>query len=144
MRLALGIALAGLSIIPASAQDDQIARLNQAMNNLSHEYIQCAAYFSIVSVAMENSARPDIASKYKEVSDAALEYGLGFGEVAGLLPETASARYEMELSSMADRIANNTSNISILGRDYADPCLTAMEDMDSRVDFWMSKEGVIR
>lgn len=138
------LAIAALMVAPAQAQPEQLAALNQAMNNLSHEYVQCAAYFAVVGVALENSNDPDTAAKYAEVSNSALEYGVGFAEVAGLLPETTTARFEMEISSMADRIANNTSNIAVLGRDYRVTCQEAMEDMESRVDFWLDSEGVIR
>lgn len=129
---------------PAFGQIDQLAAITKAGNNIAHEYTQCAAYFLVVSVAMENSDKADLAAKYESVGRTALEYAAGFAEIAGLLPETTQARYEMEFLAMADRIEGNTSNISILGRDYADTCLVAMEDMDSRVDFWMNKEGVVR
>jgi hypothetical protein len=141
---ALVFLLAALSPHGTLAQAEQLEAINRATNNLAHEYTQCAAYFSVVSIAMENSNEPETAVRYKEVSDTALEYALGFAEVAGLLPETTAARYEMEIVTMAERIAGNTSNISILGRDYAKPCQVAMEDMDSRVSFWMEAEGVVQ
>lgn len=111
----------------------------QAMNSLSHEYARCAAYFLVVSIALENSKKLDLARSYSEVSDLSLEYARTAASQAGLLPETTQARFEMEFLDMSNRIAGNTSNIAILGRDYATPCQIAMEDVQSRVDYWLAQ-----
>jgi len=111
----------------------------QAMNNLSHEYARCAAYFLVVSIAMANSDKEEIAKSYSDVSEVAFGYAQTAASQAGLLPETTQARFEMEFVDMTKRIAGNTSNISILGRDFAEPCQTSMEDVQSRVDYWLNQ-----
>ena len=55
------------------------------------------------------------------------------------MEETVSARYQMALKDMSDRIGKNTSNISILMVDYNDRCVEAMTDVNKRIQFWMQK-----
>jgi hypothetical protein len=37
-----------------------------ALNNMAQETVECAAYFGIMSVALENSNNPNGAKKYNE------------------------------------------------------------------------------
>jgi len=122
---------------PAQAVEDEWKR---AMNNLAHEYVYCSAYFAIVAVAAENSGNNKLRDQYNAAGDTALQNALMVGEDAGLLPETHSARLELAVKELADRIGNNTSNISILFRDYSDLCVQAMEDIGARIDYWVDQE----
>jgi hypothetical protein len=66
-----------------------------AFNNMAQETVQCAAYFGIVSVALENSNNLDGAKKYNEFRDEALERAAIVTQQAGLKPETVGARFNM-------------------------------------------------
>lgn len=125
---------------PVAHAQNEIPGWGKAMNNLAHEYAQCAAYFLVVSVALENSNEPETAKRYSEVSDTALNYASMYGQEAGLLAQTTQSRFELEFVEMSKRIGGNTSNIAILGNDYASACQSAMEDTDSRLRYWVSKE----
>ena len=109
----------------------------QVFNEVAHEMIECAAYFGIVSVAMENSNKPDMAEHYKKFGDDALLKALFATKKAGMKDETVSARYQMALNEMSDRIGMNTSNISILMAKYNDVCIEAMTDVNKRLQFWL-------
>lgn len=129
--------LAGLAILvsaPAMAAEPY-----QAMNNLAHEFAECAAYFGVVSIAIENSNDPETAAEYKLLMEHALVYAGTTGEGIGLLPETTGARFETAIEQMQEQIGGNTSNISILFRDYMEPCTAAMEDPEARIAHWMAQ-----
>lgn len=119
--------------------DDESTKIKLAMNNAAHELTSCAAYFLIVSVAMENSSDPETAKKYKAVSDQALGFASKAGEVAGLLEETTAARFENEFLAMSKRIGGNTSNVSILFKDYSELCQRTMENPSGRLVEWVEE-----
>jgi hypothetical protein len=138
-RFLLSAALWGGLVASSYAQtvDDQMRRV---MNNLSHEYLQCSAYFAVVAVAAENSGNNELRDQYNQIGDTALANAIMVGEEANLLPEVHTARLELAVKEMAERINNDTANISILFRDYADLCKQAMEDIGARMDFWVNQE----
>jgi hypothetical protein len=132
--LAGGAVALNVSLAHAASPTPEIV-----INNYAQELTECAAYYSIVSVAMENSNQPDAAQRSKNISDDALLKALLASEKAGLKSETVKARYEMAITSMVDRIDENTSNISILMADYHELCIEAMTDMEKRLQYWTQK-----
>lgn len=133
MRILAAAALFATSV-PAMAAEPQ-----QAFNNLAHEYAICAAYFGVVSIAIENSNDPDTAADYATLMEQALAYAATTGEAIGLLPETTGARFETAIKEMQGRIGGNTSNISILFADHMEPCTAAMEDPEGRIAHWLAQ-----
>ena len=61
-------------------------------NNMAQETVECAAYFGVVSIGLENSNKLDAAKKYEEFRDKALERAAIVTKKAGLKPETVGAR----------------------------------------------------
>jgi hypothetical protein len=109
------------------------------LNNVAQETVECAAYFGVMSVALENSNKPDAAKKYNEFRDKALERAAVVTEQAGLKPETVGARFKMAADDMIKRIDRNTSNASILMSDYNDLCIEVMTDVDKRARYWTER-----
>ena len=120
--------------LPATAAEPYVA-----VNNLTHEYAVCAAYFGVVSIAFENSNDPTTAAQYSELMNHALTYALASGDSIGLLQETTASRYKIAIEEMQDRIDGNTANISVLYGDYMKSCTVAMEDPERRLGYWLSK-----
>jgi hypothetical protein len=108
-------------------------------NNMAQETVECAAYFGVMSVALENSDKPDSAKKYNEFRDKALERAAVTTEQAGLKPETVGARFNMAVEDMIKRIDKNTSNASILMSDYNDLCIEVMTDVEKRGRYWTER-----
>jgi hypothetical protein len=126
--------LAGMCVSAAHAASATPERI---INEVAFEMAECAAYFAICSVAMENS--PDLAAGFEKYGDEALRKALVTTRKAGLKDETVVARYDMALQEMGDRIGNNKSNISILVADYDDRCIDAMTDTNKRIEYWRQK-----
>lgn len=137
-RTITAIALTLLAV-PVSAQEVSSV-IPRAMNNLAHEYVICAAYFSIVAIAAENSNDAGLADQYYAVANSALESATMVGEEADLLPETHGARFDIAVKDMSDRINGNTSNISILFAAHSDECQEAMNNLEGRMQHYISQE----
>jgi hypothetical protein len=90
--------------------------------NMAQETVECAAYFGVMSVALEKSSKPDASKKYNEFRDKALEGAAIITEKAALKPETVGPRFNLVID-MIKRIDKNTSNVSILMSDYDDLCI---------------------
>jgi hypothetical protein len=103
-----------------------------ALNNMAMETVECAAYFGVMPIALENSNDPNGAKKFDEFRDKALERAAMVSEQAGLKPETVGARFNMAVADMVKRIDKNTSNVSILMTDYNDLCIEVMTDVEKR------------
>lgn len=108
-------------------------------NNMAHEMAECSAYFYVVSTALHNSKKTELAQKYEQVAENAVSKALILTEAAGLMPETVSARVDTALQEMIKKIGANTSNISILSNQYNDLCEIVMNDSEARAKYWVSK-----
>lgn len=135
MRILVSVALLAMSV-PATAQH---VDPTLPFNNLSHEYATCAAYFGIVSIALENSNDPATAAQYDTLMTQALQYANTTGKAIGLLQETTDTRVAIAIDDMRAKINDNTSNISILFGEYMEPCTSAMEDPEGRIAYWIAK-----
>jgi hypothetical protein len=111
----------------------------QIINNVAQEMAECAAYFGVVSVALENSNEPVKAEAFKKFMYDALNKAAIATKEAGLKEETVGARYNLAIKDMSERIGKNTSNISILMGDYDGRCIEAMTDVNKRIEFWRQR-----
>jgi hypothetical protein len=111
----------------------------QVFNNLANEFAECAAYFAVMSIAMENSAEPDQAEAWNKQRDRALEFAAIVTKQAGLKEETVGDRFNMAVQDMNKRIYKNTFNISILMADYNDRCIEVMTDPKKRAQYWIER-----
>jgi len=132
------IILATMLAAPLALAGTEQDPLN-VFNNMAQETVECAAYFGAMSIALENSNKPDDAKKYEEFRDRALARAAMVTEQAGLKLETVGARFEMAAKDMIKRIDKNTSNISILMNDYNDLCIEVMTDPKKRARYWMER-----
>ena len=135
MRLLATAALLMTMSVSAFAQADPTL----PFNNLAHEYAECAAYFGIVSMALQNTNAPEPAAQYDTLMTQALQYANTTGKAIGLLQATTDSRVSIAIDEMRAKINDNTSNISILFSEYMEPCTSAMEDPEGRIAYWMSK-----
>ncbi|HUW74540.1 MAG TPA: hypothetical protein VMW05_11055 [Methyloceanibacter sp.] len=126
----------------ASAASAHAAPTEQVFNNMSHEMIECAVYYSIVVVAVTKANKTDTAHKYQQASDKALGLASKYGDAAGLKQETSVARYKMSAKAMRQQIGDDLSNISILMGEHHELCGAALENPEGRFEFWTRKLGV--
>lgn len=131
-----------LILISTSAYAENDVIKNEIFDNISHEFVECASYFSIVSQAMRNDSDQTVAEKYKQASDTAIKYAVIAAEesrATEMAQKVTLARFELGLKSMLKEIDNEVSNISILSNKYAFRCKGAMENPDAMMKEWGNK-----
>lgn len=116
--------------------------LKRAMDNVSHEYTTCAAYYMIVANAMRLSGSDETGSKFAEVADNALQLAIVSAQVdraEEMAGKVVGARLEVEANEMMKEIEYNNANISLLNVRYIDRCKLAMENTEAIIDDWIRR-----
>jgi len=93
----------------------------QISNNISHEFVTCAAYYSFASEGFRRSGHLEDALKIDEARKASIGYALIVaknGRTQKMAEKVTLSRYELEIKSMGKEIENDISNISILINKY--------------------------
>ena len=129
-----------ISSSSAYAENDQTS--NEITDNISHEFVVCASYFSIVAQGLRNSGDKTTATKYDQASETAIDYAViaaGQSRTTEMARKVTLARFEIELKSMVKEIENDVSNISILSNQYAFRCKGVMENPEAMMKEWENK-----
>lgn len=130
-RIALIVALV-VTLPPAFALGrDQ--GLIDAMNNTSHELTICAAYYFVAAGGIRNSGDEATARQYDDAANHAVQLAGVMGEEIGLSEAGFLARLDMAMQEMVRKIDSNYVNISILLRDYSEPCVSLLNNPEHRV-----------
>ena len=139
--ITLFAALPAMLIAQELPSDEEF--MKRVMNNVSHEYTVCAAYFMFVSNALAVSGKDEGGQRYDELSDLALMYAMqsaSVGRSDDMAQKVVTARLETEVTSMAKEIDNDNANISILNVKHLERCKWAMEDVEAVMSHWTTKE----
>ena len=111
-------------------------------NNVSEEYVICAAYYMIACEGVRRSGDLTTAQRIEGARDRALDYALVAarkGRTEEMAQKVTLARLELNVKSMRAEIDGDISNVSILMNKYAARCKEIMEDPDKVMDEWMGK-----
>jgi hypothetical protein len=139
MRLATLFLLTSCSL--ALAQGTDTPEFRQVMNNLSHEHIECASYYSLVSACLKNRGDSGaLAEQYDKLVTIMLERALKAHMEAKLLPATFKARLDITSSELKKEIADDCGNISILSVRYGNSCKKLAENMSGRIEELINAE----
>ena len=131
--LGAGLLLNSTGINAASPSKEQV------LNNMSHELVECIAYYGIVIDGAEKEKEYALARKYNQVLDKVMEMAIYAGLAAGLNDEAQVARLDIARKTLSEKIDHNLSNIAILNKEYSVVCKEAVEYPDKRVKYWYSK-----
>ena len=119
---------------------DEIAK--EIANNVSDEFVTCAAFYMISAEAVRRSSQPETASRYEELSDTASYYALSAaneGRTQEMAQKVTLARLELNIKSMKKDIDSDVSNISVLINNYGYQCKQVMENPEKVLDEWTEK-----
>lgn len=105
-----------------------------AVNNLAHDFAQCAAYYTLASKGA-GQRDPDLAGKMNQAANFSLEMSTGLTN-----QKVAAARYNMSLKLMMDDMGDSFNNFSIVINQYADQCREIMDDPKKRLQYWQDKK----
>lgn len=140
MRLAtLAFAFFGMW---ANATDLSEAEKNQVVDNVSHEYTTCSAYYAAAAAAATRSGYEEKGAELLRAASAAMTKA-GITAQVGRSHEMAlkvvAARYGIQSKRMNSEIENDASNISLLTARYDDRCALIMNDIDVLLKDWTEK-----
>jgi hypothetical protein len=141
MRTLVTIIIASLPLVVA-AQPSAAELTAEVTDNVSTEYVECAAYFAVVQDAFSKSGNAAASAKYNEVSDKAAQFGLMAAQQSRseeMATKVTLSRFETNLKSMQKTIENNYSNIALLSSKYSDSCVEAMTDSTVMIKRWTTK-----
>lgn len=128
MNRLIGCFLFLVSVSVSATDNSDIAKA--ISDNISSEYVTCAAYFSLVSNAVAKPNEPELSQKYKEMHEASMQGALMLARGTredDMAMKVTLARFENYLKGMAEDIGNDFSNISILFSKYSASCKLAIE-----------------
>lgn len=115
------------SLILAQDNSEQVIELEkQVANNISSEFVVCAAYFQIVTEAVQRGGDKELAEVYSNSTDQLLIYGMlytSIGRSEELAQKVMKSRFEFFVNSMLDEIENDFGNISILMNKHQTNCV---------------------
>jgi hypothetical protein len=134
-KLILTVIALGFTIGPAPAQS-QIEKI-AALNALSGEYLECAAYFSATAYCRNGYPAPSvpkIVRDYQQAAKTALSRAISIGRVAGVTNSTAEAQSKPVGAAQRQSIKSNWLNISDLSERYDAFCKQLMQAPDRRVE----------
>ena len=134
-KLILTVITLGFTIGPAPAQS-QIEKI-AALNALSGEYLECAAYFSATGYCMNGYPAPSvpkIVRDYQQAAKTALSRAITTGRAAGATNPSAEAQSKPVGAAQRQSIKSNCLNISDLSQRYDAFCKQLMQAPDRRVE----------
>lgn len=132
-----------LSALPVFAQAPSEEQLNHIMNNVSHEYTICAAYFSLVSGVLGNAGDSDDAATYAWMTDEALILATTFGRAGrdrDMLSKIIQVRLDTAVKGMRKEINNDAANFDLLLAKHGERCKWSLENTDALIEEWTTKE----
>jgi len=101
------------------------------LENISGQYAECAAYYTIVYHAMNSSDEKSAANAYSKLQKKAMFYSLllaAQGRSKELAAQVTNSRIEMYMKKMKQEANNDYANISILINKYHFGCQELMEN----------------
>lgn len=114
----------------------------EVANNVSHEYVVCAAYYAIVASALENSGKQETAVDYKEVYENTITLAVTsatIGRDAEMAMDVTTSRLLMEMDAMEASIDNDYANISLLMGKYLKRCEFVLNSTEEFIQVWESR-----
>lgn len=115
--------------LPSFCQEDR--EVNQVLDNISSQYAECAAYYTITYHAMESANQTEAATAYAQLMETALYIAMltaSEGRSTEMASKVTIARVKMYIKKMKQETGNKNANISILINKYHFVCSEAMEN----------------
>ena len=116
---------------PIFSFSQETKKVNLVLDSISGQYAECAAYYTIVYHAMVSSNKPETATNYGLLQEAAIKYSLllaSEGRSTEMAAKVTKSRMEMYMKKMKQEANNDNANISILIDKYHFGCQEALEN----------------
>jgi hypothetical protein len=126
-RLSISLIYGGLSWQPVQADEQSRARGRSGLEDLTHEMSTCAAYFSLLSSVIQNSAgaetKATAAERMKLTGQAMLTQAINIAKYIGMDEHVPMERVQVRLKEMVETINKDPPNsLRIMHTKYGQPC----------------------
>ena len=99
-----------------------------AWRQLSAEYIECVAFYSLAGICMEPADDKSLSERAMKTQDAMLERAVRLTAKAKLKFETIDARSKLSMDSMLEEIGKDCGNISVPLAKHGKTCRRLFEN----------------
>ena len=99
-----------------------------AWRQLSAEYVECTAFYSLVGICMEPADDKSLSERAMKTQDTMLERAVRLTAKAKLKFETIDARSKLSTDSMLEEIGKDCGNISVLLAKHGKTCRRLFEN----------------
>ena len=120
--------------LPSYSQENK--QIDKNLENISGQYAECAAYYRLVSYAMETSNELKSADTYRQLEGQAGLYSIllaSEGRNEEMAFKVTQSRIEMYIKQMRQETNNRNENISVLINKYHLECQEAMDNLPKAV-----------
>jgi len=126
-HLSISLLSCGLFWQPLQADEQSQARGRSGLEDLSHEMSTCAAYFSLLSSIIQNSAKAQRkagdAERAKITSQAMLTQAINIAKFIGMNENVPMEQVQVRLKEMVEAINNDPPNsMRTMHTKYGQPC----------------------
>ena len=126
-RLSISLVSCALFWQPLQADEQSRERGRSGLEGLSHEMSTCAAYFSLLSSVIQNSAGAETkavaAERMKLTGQAMLNQAINIAKHIGMDENMPMERVQVRLKEMVETINNDPPNsLRIMHTKYGQPC----------------------
>jgi len=131
MKRIICISIFILFLNPMFSFGQETRGIDKNLENISGQYAECAAYYTIVYHAMNSSDEKSAANAYSKLQKKAMFYSLllaAQGRSKELAAQVTNSRIEMYMKKMKQEANNDYANISILINKYHFGCQELMEN----------------
>ena len=125
MKRIICISIFILFLNPMFSFGQETKGIDKNLENISGQYAECAAYYTIVYHAMNSSDEKSAANAYSKLQKKAMFYSLllaAQGRSKELAAQVTNSRIEMYMKKMKQEANNRNENISILINKYHFGC----------------------
>ena len=138
LRLRFILALVVLLPVPSAAlaQGDQAQRLQNAMNNVQQEMMECAAYYITVGTCI-GKQDAKTAEGLQKIGGDFIERGGMLAKEIGMTEDAVASRFKMAHQDQLNLIKKDCVNISSLMSRYQDRCELIWRDFKAVVNEYM-------
>ena len=143
MRIFLPLVLTLCSIHLTEADLPTVDELlNDVMNNVSTDYVQCAAYYAHVASAVKNGGDQQTSDSYVNIYEEVITLAVvaaQTGRSEEMALKVTMARLNVVMDAMQSEIENNYSNLALLVDKYQGRCEFVVNNTEEFVEEWHEK-----
>jgi len=107
----------------------------RALVNYAHELAECSAYYKLASDGFAANGDTEKAGTLLDLAKLAFVMSVELSNV-----DVTNARVGLAISSQTELVSGSYSNMSILINKYGELCRVAVDESESRMNYWLQKD----